>query len=201
MVQSLGATTGPQPAPAPGELLQIAQASQLESLGDHAELWDQSCADRRYRYGGTARATARRTEHDADSSLYQGTPFTGCFDGRGFAIRNLEAGPGRQVSPGVFGKVRGREVRRFRLRMSSCARSRRPLLGRSAGENAGTIEIARSRVYSRFAGHRRTGGLNEGEIRRCFMAGGRIEGSFAEVGGLVGKNENGTITDCYVMRP
>ncbi|MCK5271190.1 MAG: PASTA domain-containing protein [Sedimentisphaerales bacterium] len=121
--------------------------------------------------------TAIIAPNTSSSSIYQGTPFTGVFDGDGHVIRNLtiDATGDPNDYLGLFGKIDdpNTEVKNLGI------------------EN---INITGGSDY--------LGGLcgynDEGTITNCYAAGSVTGGSDSDyLGGLCGYNRYGTITDCY----
>jgi hypothetical protein len=107
---------------------------------------------------------------DSVTSGFQGTQFTGVFDGKGHSISNLTITASTKDYLGLFGYVgSGGQIRIFVV------------------ENAN------------ISGRYRVGGLvgynSSGSITFC-CATGSVTGTY-RVGGLVGYNSSGSITSCY----
>lgn len=107
-----------------------------------------------------------------DDSTFYGTEFTGVFDGNGYRIINLTINPGVSNSfLGLFGNI-GLSGEVKDLELENCN-----VLGPSSG----------SAYIGAIAGQ------NTGEITDCFSS-GQVRGGCC-VGGLVGRNYYGTITN------
>ena len=111
---------------------------------------------------------------DIDSSnfYFQGTPFTGVFDGNDHKIINLtidDDGAGNDYL-GLFGCIDGGEVRNLRLDVVSVSGD--DYIGGLVGQN-----------------------YHHGSVSNCYST-GDVNG-FDDVGGLVGINENGIVLHCY----
>jgi hypothetical protein len=126
---------------------QIETAGQLESLGDHPELWSKHfvlVAD--VDMTGRAYATALMApDTDHSRTGFQGTPFTGAFDGQDHAIRNLTVKGGNQHDyVGLFGMI-GPAGRIDNLRLLDVdiegygSSSQNSYVGALAGYNAGIV--------------------------------------------------------------
>lgn len=140
---------------------------------------------------------------------FQGTPFTGTFDGKGHKITGLASDAGRRESYlGLFGCIgRGGLVKDLRLERVSIGGggSLTHYFGMLVGFNdggaitdcsvAGDITgIKGPQVVGALAGMNGAGGL----ISRCRAVAGKTNGG-SDVGGLVGKNAPGArIVDCRV---
>jgi len=137
---------------------------------------------------------------------FEGTPFTGTFDGDGHKITGLEIdGRGTKGYLGLFGCIEGGLVKDLRLERVSIGGSGLLtqyvglLVGFSAGGTiincsvAGDITgIGGPQVVGALAGMNGAGGL----INRCRAVAGTTNGR-SDVGGLVGRNAPGArITDC-----
>jgi hypothetical protein len=141
------------------------------------------------------------------NSTFDGTAFTGVFDGNGFSILNLTidtSGAGNDYL-GLFGKIGASgQIKNLRLKnVSITSGSNSIYLGGLAGRTTGgTI----SNCFS-------TGAVTSGNSASCIgglvgAAGGTIgncystdavcgEGNSLNLGGLVGLNLSGTISNCY----
>jgi len=101
---------------------------------------------------------------------FQGTPFTGVFDGNEHIIRNAIINMPTKDYVGLFGYV-GQNGQLHNLCVENIMVRGRYYVGGIVGKN----------IY--------------GSLTVCYAT-GQVEG-FADVGGLVGSNEIGSITDCY----
>jgi hypothetical protein len=112
----------------------------------------------------------------ADLSFIIGSgasPFAGVFDGNGKTIRDLVYyGAGYEF--GLFGCVQGERAQIKNLGLTN------PEVGLGDGRMGGAL-----------VGH-----LRRGTLRHCYVINARVTGA-AHLGGLVGRNELGTITDCH----
>jgi hypothetical protein len=158
------------------------------------------------------------------SSGFQGTAFTGAFDGNSHKITNFTINGGSNWYPGLFGCIgSGGSVKN--LGTENFAASGYCFVGGLVGENYGTI----TECYSTGAvsGSGEVGGLvgfnwdngsisdcystgtvsstseagglvgiNEGSISSCYST-GTVSGSNVSLGGLVGYNNSGSISNCY----
>jgi len=100
------------------------------------------------------------------------SPFSGSFDGNGFTLSGLAANSNGYGISGMFGDTT-REV---------------------VIENLGLIDLSGNASKWGLA----VGGLvgsNRGLVRNCYVS-GNVEG-YEDVGGLVGRNEGGTVQDSY----
>jgi len=137
---------------------------------------------------------------------FQGTPFSGVFDGNGHRITNLiiESIDGGYDYLGLFGSIDVNGVVK-NLRLEDCAVNSHYdscHIGLLAGANNGTIsncQVDDSNISCRYdcAGIGGLVGSNFGSINNCgaqvFIDGGNWPNS---VGGLAGYNESGSITTC-----
>jgi len=146
--------------------------------------------------GRTYSTTVIAPDTDSSTDLFQGTAFTGVFNGNEHKITGLtidDAGAGNDYL-GLFGYI-GEDGQVSNLGIEGGSVSGNYLVGGLAGGNAGTI----SNCYSTgsASGTRFVGGLvgiSSGTISNCYSSGS--VGGDHEVGGLVGDNA-GTITNCY----
>ena len=129
----------------PANPYQIQTAGQLESWTDHAELWDKCfvlAADVDMS-GRLYTATLIAPDTDNSASGFQGTPFTGSFNGQGHAIRNLTIHTDSHHDYiGLFGMIdQGGRIDDLRLLDAdvSGGTGSNTILGVLAGYNAGTI--------------------------------------------------------------
>ena len=151
---------------------------------------------------------------------FQGTPFTGIFDGKGYTISNLKIAASEKDYIGLFGCAGG-QICNLSVGNVNVTGSGR--VGGLVGSNSGSITSCYATgTVSGIDGL--VGGLvgsNGGKITFCYATGtvsgggtvgglvgynflsitschatGAVGGSF-NVGGLAGKNEHGSITSCY----
>ena len=174
----------------------------IESLAD----FDEFAADPNYWSGFTRLETdvnlAGRTyttaviapDIDSSTSGFQGTAFTGVFDGNDHKITGLTIdGEGANDYLGLFGRIYEGEVRNLGLEGGSVSGD--DGVAGLAGENEGSV----SNCYSTgdVNGNDYVGGLlgaNDGDISSCHSA-GDVSGDYY-VGNLVGINV-GIISNCY----
>ncbi|HCO94132.1 MAG TPA: hypothetical protein DIU00_09305, partial [Phycisphaerales bacterium] len=140
------------------EPYQISSASQLESLADHPGLWDKHfiLIDDVNMAGRTYQTALIAADANSAEGGFQGTPFTGSFDGNGFVISHLKIEPDVpsdfgffRADLGLFGKI-GAESNIHRVRLENVQittgipgtqRYLRSIgaIGALAAENEGTI--------------------------------------------------------------
>lgn len=185
----------------------IATPAQLDSIRDHSPgrenylddhfilIADLDFSDYAYADGDEG---WQPIGHDTDNATsdYQGTPFTGSFDGRGHVIYELSIQREEEDFIGLFGALSA-SSRIDSLGLSSLAIQGRHQVGGLAGSNEG--RIAHSYALGEVEGVNTVGGL-----AGIIPANGIVVHSYAgvetsgsdEVGGLTGKNE-GAIDTCY----
>jgi len=125
---------------------------------------------------------------------FQGTPFTGIFDGAGHTLSHFTIQPISGFYVGLFGVVDGGQVKNLGLVKATIQGME--LVGGLVGSNSGTITACYTTEavmgsYNYFGG---LVGKNDGTIISCYAAGTVSGGS--SIGGLVGDNY-GTIFSCY----
>ncbi|MHC4207868.1 MAG: GLUG motif-containing protein, partial [Planctomycetota bacterium] len=158
----------------PNDPYLILTAGQLNAIGAEPNDWDKhfklmaniDLSD--YSYD---RAVIAPDTNDAEM-LFQGTPFTGVFDGNGYAISNLTCTSKDAERIGLFGYVDDENAQVKDLGLIDPNVDARINVGSLAGQ------------------------INRGTITNCYIQGGSVTGNDC-VGGLVGYNL-GTITNCYV---
>ena len=131
---------------------------------------------------------------------FQGTAFTGVFDGNDHKIMNLTIDDGgvRNEFLGLFGYIDNGEVGNLGVEGNSV--SGNSLVGGLVGGNDGNILNCYSTGSVR-GNWFNVGGLVGwngiyGSISNCYST-GDANGAFGDVGGLVGFNENGNVSNCY----
>jgi len=136
------------------------------------------------------------SDTNSASSYFQGTEFTGVFDGNSNNVLNLSISGGLTNDYiGLFGCIgQGGEVKN--LGIVDCNVSSDYWVGGLCGWNNGIISFC----YSTGAvnGNRGVGGLcgsTDGTIYSCYST-GTVSGDLG-VGGLCGENSDGTISSCY----
>jgi len=135
---------------------------------------------------------------DTDGATYsfEGTSFTGVFDGKGHRIFNLVIAGGNYV--GLFGLLEpGAEVRDLGV-VHVNATSSYGSLGGLVGCNFGYVNRCYSTGVVNGTGQYVGGlvGYNGGSVTQCYST-GVVSGTGQYVGGLVGDNEYGSVTQCY----
>jgi hypothetical protein len=101
--------------------------------------------------------------------------FSGVFDGNGKIISNFNCTSTRADYIGLFGYVRGAEIRNLGLT--------KPNVGAEIARNVGSL----------------VGCIKDGTLRGCYIEDCNVSGNerHARVGSLAGENIGGIITDCY----
>jgi len=130
--------------------------------------------------------------------------FTGTFDGKGYAVLNLTMVLQSRYRVGLFGYIQGGTVRN--LGVVDCNITGWGFVGGLCGENVGGAIIncyVTGSVVSPGGGVGGLCGRNQGQIAQCYstaIVGSKVSfknrGS-ARAGGFCGRNEYGTISDCY----
>jgi hypothetical protein len=118
---------------------------------------------------GQVFTTAIIAADTCSDDYFQGTSFTGEFDGNSHKITNFTINGGSNDCLGLFGGINGGSVKN--LGLENCSVSGDSYVGSLAGYN------------------------NGGDISNCYST-GSVSGSFA-VGGLAGENDDGSINNCY----
>ncbi|MHC4463473.1 MAG: GLUG motif-containing protein [Planctomycetota bacterium] len=148
--------------------------------------------------------TALIAPDTSSSRRFQGTPFTGVFDGSGYKILNLTINSLGVDSDylSLFGSIGG-QVRNLGIEGATITGGDDSgAIGSLCGENTGTITncYAIGLISGGYDSHWLGGlcGWNDGTIINCYatymVTGGNDSGY---LGGLVGHNDYGTITNCY----
>ncbi|MHC4499510.1 MAG: LamG-like jellyroll fold domain-containing protein, partial [Planctomycetota bacterium] len=154
---------------------QICEPSHLDEMGAYPDDWDKHfvlMADidmSGYTYGRALIAP------DTDDSAlgFQGTEFTGVFDGNGYTIANLACESANTNYIGLFGCVDGPDAEIKDVTLAE------PGIDAPTGYCVGPL----------------VGYLRDGTITGCNSAGGSITG-YERVGGVVGLTGAGTIVNC-----
>jgi hypothetical protein len=141
------------------------------------------------------------------NSEFDGTSFTGVFEGAGYAVLNLTIETVGEWNEylGLFGEISGEQARVTNLgleEVSIIAGNCTEFLGDLCGSNAGAINNCYSTgsssigyYYSEYLGG--LCGMNAGTISNCFSMSSVSGGAYTwYLGGLCGRNY-GTIVDSY----
>ncbi len=163
---------------------QIQTAGQLESLADHPELWDRHfvlTAD--LDMAGRTYSTALIASGTDDATAgFQGTPFTGVFDGQGHTIRNLSIQAGDRRVHGPVRHDRGNGPhQRAPSAGCDCQGLRRP----AARRVWRACDVCRAFWPA----------YNDGTIADCSAVRGILIGSNSER--RPGGRQPGSMVDCY----
>ena len=137
--------------------------------------------------------------HDTSGEFdFQGTPFTGSFDGNGHVIRNLRINRGEEDHVGLFGQVGGGGSI-VSLGLEDLEVTGSLQVGGLVGENHAAV--SGSYATGSVTGNREVGGLVGSMSRAGTVSGSYATGSVtgtSNVGGLVGAMfRSGTMTDSY----
>jgi hypothetical protein len=181
----------------------ITSADDLQKVG--TENWT---LDKHYRLVGPITLTkpSPGASNWTPIGTYNGTPFSGTFDGTGNRIENLTIYAPNNDFQGMFGAVTG-AVRN--LSLIGCEITGKDFVGGVVGGNGGTVEncnvsgsiTGTGTTYSDEGFVGGVVGLNqEGIVKKCYATGSVSGGSF--VGGVVGSNgaywnTAGTVENCY----
>jgi len=135
---------------------------------------------------------------DSTNSGFQGTAFTGVFDGNDHVISNLTITASTKDFIGLFGNVgSGGKIRN--LGIESVNIIGRYYVGGLVGYNSGTLNACYAAGSVSGTG-RFVGGLvgenYYGSLTGCYAT-GSVSGTGDSVGGLVGDNWSGSLTSCY----
>lgn len=134
---------------------------------------------------------------DENQSWTNGLPFTGVFDGNGFAIRGLTINRPDQVGVGLFSRLADSATVR-NVRLTETAVQGFYPVGGLAGLSFGTVIGCSS--TGTVTGVAYVGGLagrvEAGTLRRCHAA-GAVSADLFSAGGLAGDLEAGTLSACY----
>jgi hypothetical protein len=190
----------------PNDPYLIATPNDLNSIGLDPNDWDKHflmTAD--INTAGYSYTTALIAPNTSWTSEFQGTPFTGTFDGNGHVIFLLRINGGDNDYLGLFGKLeQGANI--INLKIEDANITGDFYLGELCGANyegvisnccaSGTVSGG---FYSSFVGG--LCGENYGGIISNCHAEGSVRGNFmpAGFGGLCGYNYKGTINNCYAI--
>ncbi len=178
------------------EPYRVGTAGELESLADHPELWDKHfvlTAD--IDLGGrTYPAALIAPDADGSAEYFQGTPFSGTFDGQDNTIANLTILTHGGDYLGLFGKVGPKGV------VTTPPNARPPIVRGFSDEVASSGIVARLNLSNaRILGGQSSRvvgalvGSNNGTIINCSGTGVLI--GRRTIGDLFGEN-SGVVTDC-----
>jgi hypothetical protein len=148
---------------------------------------------------GQVFTTAIIAPDTSSNSGFQGTVFTGIFDGNGHKVTHFTINGGTGSTLGLFGYI-GSSGSVKNLDLENCSVSGRYYVGSLVGINYGIISNCHSAgtVYGS-SGSDGIGGLagsNHGTINKCSST-GTVSGSTTSIGGLAGVNNGSNITSCY----
>ena len=178
---------------------------QIAHLGDLIELmntpadWSKSfILAANVDLAGTVYTQAFIAPDTSTLSGFQGTPFTGVFDGGGHTISNLTITASTKEHIGLFGCI-GSGGQAYNLGLADVNITGRNNVGGLAGESSGAITACY--VAGSVNGDECVGGLvgsNSGLLTSCYATGsvGVIDIYSYSTGGLVGSN-GGLLTSCY----
>ena len=186
----------------PNDPYQIATAEDLMLLGESPEDYDKhfimtADIDLDPNLPGREvfdRAVIASDPTNSDPEAFDGNSFSGCFDGQGYVIRNLNIQGEDYIS--LFGSLNP-EAKISNLGMEVVNISGRFNVGGLVGENYGSISS--SYVTGEVNGNRTVGGLvgqnTYGCISLCYNT-SKVKGEYDYTGGLVGAN-SGNISSSY----
>jgi hypothetical protein len=146
---------------------------------------------------GTVFTTAIIAPDISSSPGFQGTVFSGVFDGNEHKIIGFAITGGSNSYLGLFGNTSsGSTIKN--LGLENCTVSGSDHVGGLLGTNYGTV----INCYSTGAvsGSSIVGGLigyNFGSVNSCYATGNVNAGNSSDIGGLVGKNYGKTISNCH----
>ena len=130
---------------------------------------------------------------------YQGTPFTGSFDGNGFVIEHfvVDTLGAHNSYLGLFGSIgSGAQIKNVSLESGYVSGYK--YLGGLAGSNDGTIYSCYTTgpVNGQFCVGGLVGSSWDGDISYSYAT-GSVSGTGNDLGGLLGYSRNTTISQCY----
>ncbi len=151
--------------------------------------------------GGQVFATAIIAADTVAGSNFEGTAFTGTFDGNGHKITHFTINGGSNWYLGLFGRIYGGSVKN--LGLENCAVSGYAPVGCLVGQNV-TASISNCYSTGAVSGMSCVGclvGQNvAASISNCYSTGAvSVTSDFvsSNIGGLVGGNSSGSISNCY----
>jgi hypothetical protein len=148
---------------------------------------------------GQVFTTAIIAADTSSSGGFQGTAFTGIFDGNDHKITDFTIDGGGGSFLGLFGKVDSSNLVK-NLGLENCSVNGSSYVGGLAGYNSGG-SISNCYSTGTVSGSNLVGGLvgfNEySSISNCYSTGAVSGSSSYYVGGLVGYGYSGTISNCY----
>lgn len=184
----------------------------IQTLADFDEFADEYNADVFWASGVYVRLTANidldGREYDraviapdeyatTTASNFEGTVYSGVFDGAGHTISNLVIKGARNDYVGLFGKVDGATAEIIDLSLEAIDIVGRWYVGGLAAQNSGTVRgCDESGKIDGFEWYGGLIGLNSGTVTDCHTSGGLINvigKTFG--GGLIGQN-SGEVSDC-----
>jgi len=183
----------------PNDPYRIATPENLNDVGNHQEDWDKHFIlvnDVNFtEYAGTqSESIGIYIEWNEPNNR----PFTGVFDGNDNAIWNFTLNSDRRNSVGLFGYLGyAGQIRNLRMENIDINDVNSVYIGGLVGFNQGSI--MNCLMSGSVKGYHNVGGLvgtnDAGTITNCYSR-CSILGTGWNVGGLVGANDTGTITDC-----
>ena len=183
----------------PNDPYQIAEANDLLDLSGTATDYDKCfilTAD--VNLEGQVFTTAIIAMDTSSDAYFQGTAFTGTFDGNGYKITNFAIDGGSNWYLGLFGQIYGSSVKNLGLENCAVSGSGSYNVGGLVGSNSGWWgSISNCYSTGTVSGYDGVGGLvgsSTAFISNCYST-GAVSGSY-DVGGLVGGG-SGSINNCY----
>jgi len=131
---------------------------------------------------------------------FDGTPFTGVFDGNGYKITALtidDEGVGNDYL-GLFGYNQG-EITNLGVEAASVTGTGQFVGALVANNDAATVSNCYATGDVNVTAGRYVGGMvgwNTGSVANCYSA-ASVSGTADNVGGLVGYNQFGSVSNCY----
>ena len=199
----------------PNSPYRIATAEDLNDIGDHPEDWSKHfiLVNDISMVGYTYTTAVITTDTDNSNYDFDGTSFTGTFDGNDHIVSNLtidSAGTGNDYL-GLFGQIGPlAEVRNLGIEDVNIRGDNQSycLGGLSGGNERGTISNCHATGF--VTGGKHCGGIvgangwrlrNPGGIITNCYAAGSVTGGYgsSHLGGLAGENYHGTIVNCYAI--
>jgi hypothetical protein len=147
---------------------QIWTAEQMNAIGAGPSAWD-----KHFKLMADIDLSSFGTAFNIIGTAW-GQPFSGVFDGDGHAISNFECSAPDVYSVGLFGYVRGENAQIKNLRLID------PSIHAETEDYVGSL----------------IGRIQSGTITACSVENGIVCGK-ESVGGLIGFNDHGSITECF----